>query len=58
MVDDFYLNLISWSVQNVVAVALAESRQKLRSMGGHQAQIAALSWYGHILSSACRDGSI
>lgn len=109
MVDDFYLNLISWSVQNVVAVALAEntyiwraesgdvvqvgeapegtyvssvdfsndgaflgigigsgevelwdveSGQKLRSMGGHQAQIAVLSWHGHILSSACGDGSI
>jgi hypothetical protein len=109
MVDDFYLNLLSWSVQNVVAVALAEntyiwkadsgdvvqigeapegtyvssvdfsndgsflgigigsgdvelwdveSGQKLRSMGGHQAQIAVLSWHGHILSSACGDGSI
>ncbi|KAI0301321.1 WD40 repeat-like protein [Russula brevipes] len=109
MVDDFYLNLLSWSVQNVVAVALSEntyiwradtgavvqvgeapegtyvssvdfsndgtflgvgvgsgevelwdveSGQKLRSMGGHQAQIAALSWHGHILSSACGDGSI
>jgi len=109
MVDDFYLNLLSWSVQNVVAVALSEntyiwraetgavvqigeapegtyvssvdfsndgaflgigigsgevelwdveSGQKLRSMGGHQAQIAVLSWHGHILSSACGDGSI
>jgi cell division cycle protein 20 (cofactor of APC complex) len=109
MVDDFYLNLLSWSVRNVVAVALAENTyiwraesgevvqigeapegtyvssvdfsndgaflgigigsgevelwdveagQKLRSMGGHQAQIAALSWHGHILSSACGDGSI
>ena len=109
MVDDFYLNLLSWSVQNVVAVALSEntyiwkadsgevvqvgespegsyvssvdfsndgaflgigigsgevelwdveSRQKLRSMSGHQAQIAVLSWHGHILSSACGDGSI
>jgi cell division cycle 20, cofactor of APC complex len=109
MVDDFYLNLLSWSVQNVVAVALAENTyiwkadtgtvvqvgeapegtyvsslsfsndgsflgvgigsgevelwdvetgQKLRSMGGHQAQVAALSWHGHILSSACGDGSI
>lgn len=109
MVDDFYLNLLSWSVLNIVAVALSEntyvwkaesgevvqigeapegtyvssvdfsndgaflgigigsgdvelwdveSGQKLRSMGGHQAQIAALSWHGHILSSACGDGSI
>ena len=109
MVNDFYLNLLSWSVQNVVAVALSEntyvwkadsgevvqigeapegtyvssvdfsndgaflgvgigsgdvelwdveSGQKLRSMCGHQAQIAALSWHGHILSSACGDGSI
>jgi len=35
-----------------------ESGQKLRSMGEHQAQIAMLSWYGHILSSACGDRSI
>jgi cell division cycle protein 20 (cofactor of APC complex) len=109
MVDDFYLNLLSWSVLNIVAVALAENTyiwradtgtvvlvgeapegsyvssvdfsndgaflgvgvgtgdvelwdvetgQKLRSMSGHQAQIAALSWHAHILSSACGDGSI
>ena len=109
MVDDFYLNLLSWSVLNVVAVALSENTyiwradtgtvvlvgeapegsyvssvdfsndgaflgvgvgtgdvelwdvetgQKLRSMTGHQAQIAALSWHSHILSSACGDGSI
>src|SRR6266436_9744974 len=25
MVDDFYLNLLSWSVQNIVAVALSEN---------------------------------
>jgi cell division cycle protein 20 (cofactor of APC complex) len=109
MVDDLYLNLISWSVQNVVAIALSEntyiwkadsgdvvqigeppegsyvssvdfsndgaflgigigsgevelwdveSGQKLRSMGGHQTQIAALGWHGHILSLVCGDGSI
>ncbi|KIM77616.1 hypothetical protein PILCRDRAFT_615185 [Piloderma croceum F 1598] len=109
MVDDFYLNLITWSCQNVLAVALAESTyiwraetgtvsrvgeapegsyvssvdfsndgaylgigigtgevelwdveaaQKLRTMSGHQGQIAALSWHQHILSSACGDGSI
>ncbi|KAI0279591.1 hypothetical protein BGY98DRAFT_968283 [Russula aff. rugulosa BPL654] len=27
-------------------------------MGRYQAPIAALSWHGHILSSACGDGSI
>ncbi|KAH8112436.1 WD40 repeat-like protein [Phellopilus nigrolimitatus] len=109
MVDDFYLNLISWSSLNLVAVALgestytwradtgsvthlgdvpegtyvsavdfsqdggflavgtgtgivelwdAESGTKMRSMVGHQAQIASLSWNGHILSSGCGDGSI
>ncbi|KAH7908227.1 WD40-repeat-containing domain protein [Hygrophoropsis aurantiaca] len=109
MVDDFYLNLISWSSQNVLAVALAESTyvwradtgsvshlgeapqgsyvssvdfsndgaylgvglgtgevelwdveagQKLRTMSGHQGQIAVLSWNAHILSSGCGDGSI
>ncbi|KAF8513574.1 WD repeat-containing protein slp1 [Hysterangium stoloniferum] len=109
MVDDFYLNLLSWSSTNVVAVALSEktylwradtgsvtqvaqapegsyvssvsfsndgmflaigtgtgevelwdveSGAKLRTMGGHQGQIACLSWNGHILSSGCGDGSI
>ncbi|KAL0579912.1 WD repeat-containing protein slp1 [Marasmius crinis-equi] len=109
MVDDFYLNLLSWSCQNTVAVALesstyiwradtgsvvqmgeapegsyvssvdfsndgaflgiglgngdvelwdAETGQKLRTMSGHQSQIAVLSWHEHILSSGCGDGSI
>ncbi|KAJ3872151.1 WD40-repeat-containing domain protein [Lentinula edodes] len=109
MVDDFYLNLISWSCQNTVAVALeastyiwhadtgsvnqigeapegsyvssvdfsndgmflgigigqgdvelwdVETGQKLRTMSGHQAQIATLSWNQHILTSGCGDGSI
>ncbi|KAF5392810.1 hypothetical protein D9757_000898 [Collybiopsis confluens] len=109
MVDDFYLNLLSWSCQNAVAVALeastyiwradtgvvsqlgeapersyvssvdfsndgmflgvgigqgdvelwdVEGGQKLRTMSGHQAQIATLSWNQHILTSGCGDGSI
>lgn len=109
MVDDFYLNLLSWSCQNAVAVALetaiyiwradtgtvmqlgeapegsyissvdfssdgsylgvglgtggvelwdVEAGTKLRTMGGHQGQIAVLSWNQHILSSGCADGSI
>lgn len=109
MEDDFYLNLLSWSVKNSVAVALGtstyvwnadtgnvvqlgdapegsyvssvdfsndgaflsvglsngnielwevESGQKLRTMSGHQGQVAVMSWYQHILSSGCADGSI
>ncbi|KAG8965223.1 ubiquitin-protein transferase activating protein [Tulasnella sp. 408] len=109
MIDDFYLNLISWSGLNQLAVALCENTyiwnaetgnvellgtapegsyvsavnftpdgsflgvangngdvevwdmettQKLRTMSGHQAQVASLSWNNHILSSGCADGSI
>ena len=109
MADDFYLNLLSWSALNTVAVALEqntyvwkadtgdvvhvgeapegsyvasvdfsadgtflgvgmgtgdvelwdiESHSKLRTMSGHLGQVAALSWNGHILSSACGDGTI
>jgi cell division cycle protein 20 (cofactor of APC complex) len=109
MMDDFYLNLLSWSCQNVLAVALGEATyvwradtgevrpvaeapegsyvssvswsgdggflgvglgsgevelwdpetsQKLRTMPGHQAQIATLSWNAHVLTSGCGDGSI
>jgi cell division cycle 20, cofactor of APC complex len=109
LVDDYYLNLISWSCLNFVAVALGEAtyvwnaesgevRQvgeapagsyvsgvdwsndgmflgvglgngdvelwdaqknvKLRTMAGHQGQVAVLTWYGHVLSSGCGDGSI
>ncbi|KAG6831487.1 hypothetical protein H0H87_005054 [Tephrocybe sp. NHM501043] len=35
-----------------------EAAQKLRTMAGHQGQIATLSWHQHILSSGCGDGSI
>jgi cell division cycle protein 20 (cofactor of APC complex) len=109
IVDDFYLNLLSWSPLNVVAIGLGdqtyvwkadsgevvhvgeapegsyvssvdfsndglflgvgmgtgevelwdiETGQKLRTMTGHQHQVATLSWNGHVLSSGCGDGSI
>jgi cell division cycle 20, cofactor of APC complex len=35
-----------------------DSEKKLRTMSGHQAQVASLSWNNHILSSGCQDGSI
>ena len=35
-----------------------DSGQKLRTMSGHQGQIATLSWHQHILTSGCGDGSI
>jgi cell division cycle protein 20 (cofactor of APC complex) len=34
------------------------AQKRLRVMGGHQAQVASLSWSGHVLSSGCHDGSI
>ncbi|EJF59643.1 hypothetical protein DICSQDRAFT_128148 [Dichomitus squalens LYAD-421 SS1] len=35
-----------------------ETQTKLRTMGGHAAQVGVLAWNGHILSSGCQDGSI
>ncbi|KAI0696325.1 WD40-repeat-containing domain protein [Cytidiella melzeri] len=109
IVDDFYLNLLSWSSLNTLAVALegamyvwkadsgevvqlgeapegcyvssvsfsqdglylgvglsngavelwdVEGQSKLRTMAGHTAQVASLSWNQHVLSSGCGDGSI
>ncbi|EJD41517.1 WD40 repeat-like protein [Auricularia subglabra TFB-10046 SS5] len=109
LVDDYYLNLLSFSSRNVVAIALsettymwkaasgdvvelgtcpegtyvssvdwsadgsflgvglgtgavelwdAETNSKLRTMSGHQGQVAVLSWNNHVLSSGCGDGSI
>jgi cell division cycle protein 20 (cofactor of APC complex) len=109
IIDDFYLNLLAWSSQDVLAVALSESTYiwrastgavskigecpegtyvssvdfsndgsylgigtgtgcvelwdvetgtKLRTMSGHQNQVGAISWYQHILTSGCGDGSI
>jgi len=109
LIDDFYLNLLSWSSTNLLAVALCESSYiwnaesgsvdllgtaadgsyissvdftpdgtflgvgcgngavevwdmetstRLRTMAGHQAQVASLGWNAHILSSGCADGSI
>ncbi len=35
-----------------------ETKQKLRTMSGHQGQVSVLSWNQHIISSGCADGSI
>lgn len=35
-----------------------EENKRVRIMGGHNARVSSLSWYGHILSSGCRDGTI
>ncbi|CCA70183.1 related to cell cycle protein p55cdc [Serendipita indica DSM 11827] len=90
ILDDYYLNLLSWSARNELAVGLEENTyvwrastgaavhlaestegrwvtsvdwssdasRKLRTMTGRQAQVGALSWNNHVLSSGCQDGSI
>lgn len=35
-----------------------ETNTKLRTMTGHSTQVACLSWYQHVLTSGCGDGSI
>ncbi|WVO18705.1 hypothetical protein L204_106425 [Cryptococcus depauperatus] len=35
-----------------------EESKKMRTMAGHQARVPSLSWYGHVLTSGCRDGNL
>ncbi|PPR08014.1 hypothetical protein CVT24_011075 [Panaeolus cyanescens] len=35
-----------------------ETGQKLRTMSGHSAQVGCMSWFNHIVSSGCEDGSV
>ncbi|KAJ7468867.1 WD40 repeat-like protein [Mycena galericulata] len=88
IIDDFYLNLLSWSSLNCVAqapirpyvcsvsfstngtsiaIGLATGKveqwdavtgTRLRTMPGHQTQVSALSWWQHVVSSGCADGSM
>ena len=112
LLDDYYLNLLSWGSNNVLAVALTQSvylwdaakgsiqelmtvdedpndyvcsvswiqqggshvavgtssnavqlwdvatGKQVRSMNGHSARVGALSWNGHILTSASSDSTI
>ncbi|KAL0452830.1 UNVERIFIED_CONTAM: protein FIZZY-RELATED 3 [Sesamum latifolium] len=72
--DDFYLNLVDWSSQNVLAVGLgtcvylwsaSNSKvwdgtqcKRVRTMGGHQTRTGVLAWSSRILSSGSRDRNI
>ncbi|KAJ8921667.1 hypothetical protein NQ315_010576 [Exocentrus adspersus] len=74
IVDDYYLNLMDWGGNNILAAALGAhvylwnagtvelwdcSRSKrLRIMEGHSARVGSLSWNSYILSSGCRSGQI
>jgi hypothetical protein len=44
IVDDFYLNLIPWSVQNVVTVALAKDTYIRKQEPGEVVQVGEASW--------------
>ncbi|OWB60893.1 hypothetical protein B5S29_g1776 [[Candida] boidinii] len=107
IIDDFYLNLLSWSSDNILAIALEnsvycwnantgdvdlasectemvtsvgwsddgyylsiglndgsieiwdmETKQKLRTMRGHDSRISTHCWYQHNVTSGCRTGQI
>ncbi|OWB84670.1 hypothetical protein B5S33_g3320 [[Candida] boidinii] len=107
IIDDFYLNLLSWSSDNILAIALEnsvycwnantgdvdlasectemvtsvgwsddgyylsiglndgsieiwdmETKQKLRTMRGHDSRISTHCWYQHNVSSGSRTGQI
>lgn len=59
---------VSWSTDGCyLAVGLdtgdveiwdVEEGKKMRTMVGHSARVPSMSWFGHTLSSGCKDGSI
>jgi cell division cycle protein 20 (cofactor of APC complex) len=59
---------VSWSTDGCyLAVGLdtghveiwdVEEGKKMRTMTGHSARVPSMSWFGHTLSSGCKDGSI
>lgn len=59
---------VSWSTDGCyLAIGLdtgdveiwdVEEGKKMRTMTGHSARIPSMSWFGHTLSSGCKDGSI
>ncbi|KZV93277.1 WD40 repeat-like protein [Exidia glandulosa HHB12029] len=63
-----YVSSVDWSADgSFLGVGLGtgavelwdtETHTRLRTMSGHQGQVAVLSWNGHVLSSGCGDGSI
>eukprot|EP00977_Amphora_coffeiformis_P005949 scaffold1267_cov171-Amphora_coffeaeformis.AAC.25 len=55
IVDDYYLNLISWSKDNILAVALAQS---VRTLVGHTGRVSSLAWNQHTLTSGARDSLV
>jgi cell division cycle protein 20 (cofactor of APC complex) len=62
LVDDCYLNLLSWGSNNTLAVALGQTvylwNTATGGMGGHQARVGCLAWNNFILSSGSRDSTI
>ncbi|PKY30385.1 WD40 repeat-like protein [Rhizophagus irregularis] len=74
LLDDYYLNLLDWSIKNMVAIGLDQcvyiwnadtggvtnvlKEQKIRSMLGHTARVGVITWNKHIISSGCKDGNI
>ncbi|KJP84872.1 hypothetical protein AK88_05498 [Plasmodium fragile] len=69
LVDDFYLNLVDWSRQNIIAVAVGlsngvvqiwdmEKEVKVRKYRNHKRRVGALGWHYDTLTTGSMDNKI
>ena len=65
--DDFYLNLVDWSSQNLLGVALNNSvylwnggNNKVSKLLEHQQNISSINWNrsGHLMAVGLDDGGV
>ncbi|CAB5395560.1 unnamed protein product [Rhizophagus irregularis] len=60
LLDNYYLNLLDWTIKNMVAIGLDQCVYIWNAdIGGiYTARIGVIIWNKHIISSGCKDGNI